>query len=177
VCIWFDAWRYARHETALWRTLLLHTVEELSRRADAGRLEIGDLGAFNEEIEKLRISLYRSWEYEEKGGWRVNWEAAAPLAARTALRLISTLVPGAGIAEEALKAVNKATGEGQDAKEATKILEREHVKRFREQIDSLEQFYLTISDLIQNISQATEVAHSCLSMISIDAYRNPQSAH
>ncbi len=73
---------------------------------------------------------------------KLNWQAFAPLAVRSVLRLI----PGLG--EEASKTLDQLLAKGEDVKEVMRLVERESVTHIREQINSIEQFQDQLGALI-----------------------------
>jgi len=141
--LWFDAWKYARSESALWRALLLEGVEALGRQLPERMEREEDKQALEVELELLRATLYRSQTVTDTGDLQVNWQAAVPLAVGLGLRLASF-----GVSEKLglHNLVNKA---GKDAEQAMKVLERRQIVSFREHIQSLEQFQKTLDGLIE----------------------------
>jgi len=159
VMLWFDAWVYARQEEALWRALLLRVIEALRAKLDSlpefSSIESGRAAA-NAELDEARTSLYRSMTLKERGGLKVNWWGAVPLAADVALSAVT-----AGLNAQVAKALSgdeKTTGitsalikwfKGSDTKEAMKLIEREASERYVEQLVSLEQFHNTFEGLLK----------------------------
>jgi hypothetical protein len=145
--LWFDAWKYARQDMALWRALLLAVVDALGDEKEglAKLLQTDEeKRKLNEELERLGVSLYRSQTITEQGDLKVNWGAAVPFAADLALR-IATL----GLSDKLnfSELIGKLTGK--DAKEAMQVVEREQTQRHREQVTSLEQFHKDLRALIE----------------------------
>jgi hypothetical protein len=134
--IWFDAWRYARQDSALWRALLLTFVEKL--RAFPPETPPKDWG---QRLDRLVVSLYRTETYEERGPLQVNWSASVPLA----LQALLALLPGGSASLASLK--DWLSSEDNPEK-LTKLIERERVTRYREQVQSLEQFRAALRDLV-----------------------------
>jgi KAP family P-loop domain len=99
------------------------------------------------ELDEARASLYRSLTVEERGGVKVNWWGALPLAADAALTALT-----AGLNREVAHAIGGKEVEGglatalakwfkgKDTQEAVKLIEREASERYVEQLTSLEQF-------------------------------------
>ena len=165
--LWFDAWIYARQEQALWRALLLRVVEALRERTrtpderklqgadydkakndfDALWVSLEEAQRAQQELDEARASLYRSLTVEERGGIKVNWWGALPLAADAALTALT-----AGLNREVAHAIGGKDVEGglatalakwfkgKDTQEAVKLIEREASERYVEQLTSLEQF-------------------------------------
>ena len=133
--IWFDAWRYARQDSALWRALLLTFVEKLRAFPPENPPQHWD-----ERLDRLVVSLYRTETYEERGPLQVNWGAAAPLALQAVLPLL------AGSASVA--ALKAWFAEEDNPEKLTKLVERERITRYREQVQSLEQFRATLRELV-----------------------------
>ncbi len=147
--LWFDAWKYARSEHALWRALLLCVVETL---ADA---ETGIPALFPEidnqrrrrlldEIESLRTSLYRSQTITKSGPIRVNWANTIAVALHVVIRSVSFGLFGKMGLGGLLDGFS-----GRDTGTAARILERAQVVRYREQLTSIEQFQETLEALIK----------------------------
>lgn len=127
VVLWFDAWVYARQAEALWRALLLRVVEELRHRTEQPdnktlRGEVyekametykaiwpsaEDAKAARRELDEARTSLYRSLALKERGGIRVNWWGALPLAADAALTALT-----AGLNKQVAEAIAGKDAEG-----------------------------------------------------------------
>jgi hypothetical protein len=156
--LWFDGWKYARQEQSLWRALLLGIVEAL-------RDKLHSLPPFaNDEkqrkvaegkLDEARQRLYRSLTIHEKGGLRVNWWGALPLAADAALTALT-----AGLNKEVAEAIGgKGAGgmaaaltkwfKGGDTKEAIKLIEREASEQYVEQVQSLEQFQSLFNEVLR----------------------------
>lgn len=147
--LWFDAWKYARSDEALWRALLLEVIEALAdtrsgiprhlERERDGEEKIENL---KEEFERLRASLYRSQTWTEKGPAQINWLNAVPFAADLALRFFK-------IPEEI--SVKSAVGalKGEDAAKALEFIERKQIEQHRDHVQSLEQFQKALNDLIK----------------------------
>jgi hypothetical protein len=160
--IWFDAWQYAQQQEALWRAFLLAVVERLRQDTTVAHMLAeeatpGDIhpeqvalqqSQLETELDQLVASLYRSQQYSEEKDWRINWQAAVPLAARAALRIAAAVVPGLGAATELVKTLQKQFAEGKDVEDAMRLVERERVEHYREQVQSLEQFQQGLRGLI-----------------------------
>jgi KAP family P-loop domain len=158
--VWFDAWQYAQQQEALWRAFLLAVVERLRTDTKLVRLlaqeaipgnvhpeqQVVQQQQLETELGRLVASLYRSQQYSEEKDWRINWQAAVPLAARAALRIVATTVPGLGAATEFVKTLQKQFAEGKDVEDAMRLVERERVEHYRDQVQSLEQFQHGLRD-------------------------------
>ena len=57
----FNAWKYQDRD-ALWRALILRVLAELRRG-----------GAEEKSLDDLEQALYRAFEVEVKGPWKINW--------------------------------------------------------------------------------------------------------
>ena len=147
LALWFDAWKYARQDVALWRALLLAVVDALGdERAGLARFMAGEeeRKALRRELDELATSLYRSQTITERGDLQVNWGAAVPFGVDLALR-VATL--GLSDRLNLPEVVGKLTGK--DAEQAMKVVEREEAKRYREQVTSLEQFQAQLRGLVE----------------------------
>jgi predicted KAP-like P-loop ATPase len=149
LCLWFDAWQYAHQQEALWRAFLLAVVERVRSTLDSTE-EGASSSQIQSELDRLVISLYRSQQYSEEKDWKINWQAAVPLAARTALRIAAATIPGIGAMTEAVKTLQKQFAEGKDVEDAMRLIEHERVEQYREQVQSLEQFQQVFRNLMLN---------------------------
>ena len=83
---------------------------------------------------------------------KLNWQAFAPLAVRSVLRMIPRL------GEEVGKTLDQLLAKGEDVKEVMWLVERESVTHIREQINSIEQFQDQLGALIGRARRAVEKA-------------------
>ena len=175
VTIWFDAWRYARHEQDLWRALLICIVENIREQLLGSKEQPSDWirsyaasqrartpeGEKNNnqddtlvwtkldgELNDLIDSLYRTVEREELGQLEIDLGKAGPLAARALLRLGLNAVPGGGVLAPLIGTAAEETGKGPDFEELFGILRRQRSKIYRDQVQSLEQFHKRFTELI-----------------------------
>jgi hypothetical protein len=155
--LWFDSWKYARQEQSLWRALLLGIVEALRRKLDV-------LDPFKDDstsrqkaeskLDEARQRLYRSLTIQEKGGLRVNWWGALPLAADTALRVLTGGLDkqvAEAIAGEGAGGIVSALSKwfkGDETKKAIELIEREVSERYAEEVQSLEQFQQLFNEVL-----------------------------
>ena len=181
--LWFEAWVYARQEEALWRALLLCVVEALRGRAPSRRTRDARGEAYEKapaaykaavasdneaekaqhELDDARTSLYRSLALKERGGVRINWWGALPLAADAALTALT-----AGLNKQVAEAIAGKDAEGgiatalakwfkgKDTQEAVKLIERDSSERYVDQVGSLEQFQETFKRLLKRFGIGTE---------------------
>lgn len=150
VSVWFNAWRYARHEEALWRALLICVVEAIrlqllgtpdqpsawlkcyaaneQQSQPDGKLplEPADIERVRErlaqQLDNLIDSLYRSVEHEELGKLELDVGKAGSLAVRSLLRLSLSTLPLAGVISPLLEKAATASAE-----EVGKGVDIEHV--------------------------------------------------
>lgn len=166
--VWFDAWRYAQHDT-LWRALLISVVESIRERIvpddDRLRTLIAKNGSVTPEnlsderarrtqrLDDLIDGLYRSVEREELGNITIDWAEAGKATARSAIRLGLAALPIVGNISKALEEIVKAaqgeTAKGEEIEAFAKALRRERAKTYREHIRSLEQFHRELEALIK----------------------------
>lgn len=177
VPIWFDAWRYVQTD-ALWRALLLSVVEGLrtmilshderlrsmlevkDRMRDQGHNQSID----NETLEKNRkqlsqqlddlvVSLYKNVEREENGELTIDWRKAGAATAQAVIRVGFSLLPGIGpalgIATKAIEKAQEKIGEAEDINSLVNAFQRERSKVHRDQVRSLEQFYVQLNSLVR----------------------------
>ena len=164
--IWFDAWRYVQSD-ALWRALLISVVEEIrvrvvrnedrlrtlvGRRA-AGQVPPQDLRAEQASLEKrlddLAASLYRSVDREDQGAIEFQWGKAGKLAAGTIIRAGFSYIPVLGKISEAVAKAKEGLGEQAYADTLLDLFQRERTLIYRDQVQSLEQFYAGLKELIE----------------------------
>jgi KAP family P-loop domain len=139
--LWFDAWKYARQDLALWRALLLAVVEALGDK-DQGLPRLlaseGDRQELQDKLDDLATSLYRSQTITEQGGWRVNWGAAVPFAVDLGLSAVTAgLWDKLGEATGARAKLKELAGffAHKKTKDTMEVIEREQVTRYREQVN------------------------------------------
>ena len=177
ISIGFDAWRYGQ-DNALWRAFLLSVVEGLrlsinedgellqdlikQNQQDIGRSAQTNIGIspdkwrekFEQKLDDLNTSLYRNVEREEVGGLTIDWGKAGAKAVRAAIRVGFSMMPVIGPAlNVAVKTIEKAQekiGEGEDAAALFDIFQRERSKIFRDQVQSVEQFYRQLRELVHD---------------------------
>lgn len=138
LCLWFDAWRYARQEEALWRAMLMAVIEALR---DALRAE-GRLDAKAEaDLDQLAERLYRSRTDKERGSPQLDLGAAASFGFDLLLRYASLNTVSWKEIREALK--------GDDAEKAQKLIRRAETERYRTHVNSLELFYRELGALLR----------------------------
>lgn len=174
--VWFDAWRYAQQET-LWRALLLSVVEALralvnddtwlhsyvdhhKRRAvDPQRpdtsIDAKDLKTTRAQLEgrldELAARLYRSVDREEPGEVQVQWDKAGRLAAGAVIRAGFSYIPILGQISAAVTKAGEALGEEAYGEQLLDLFQRERIRVYREQVQSLEQFHEGLTTLIREL--------------------------
>lgn len=168
ITVWFDAWRYTQQD-ALWRALLVCVIEgireaykhdEKSHQAyvqrlaqialEATRSVEQDRDQLDKELDDLLASLYRTVDREELGEVQIQWDAAGKLAARTVLRLGFQAIPLLGSLSQAVEEAHKAVGQADYIEEGAQLFEREKTRIYRDQVQSLEQFYNGFKRLVEN---------------------------
>ncbi|NJL54523.1 hypothetical protein HC928_04500 [bacterium] len=166
--IWFDAWRYTQQD-ALWRALLVCVIEGIREAykhdeklhqayvkplatinpADLPRLIQEDRQLLKNALDDLLASLYRTVDREELGEMQFQLDEAGKLALSTVLRLSFNALPLIGILPQAVQTMtdeaNKAVGQTDFV---GKLLEREKTRIYRDQVQSLEQFYKGFEELV-----------------------------
>jgi hypothetical protein len=163
--IWFDAWRYARQDEAIWRALLLGVTEglrdqlvekeailraTLHAEREPSTQEIGEAQSkLNQELDDLVSSLHRSVEREETGALEVNWTEAAKLGTRLGVRLGLSFIPAIGVISNAVNAAQQKLGEGEDISSILGVIQREKSRIYRDQVTSLDQFQNRLRKLIK----------------------------
>ena len=154
VFIDFNAWKFQERQT-LWRALVLRVLGELRKFQDKV-----------EEIEEMEQSLYRAFEVEERGPWRLNSRALITEVISIALSLFKLGFVGEALKKAPgwLKAVFPGEkgpengGQGEtliNAKRVEKlvgVLEQSTITRHVQHVRSLEQFLERFQELISKIS-------------------------
>jgi hypothetical protein len=155
----FNAWKYQDRE-ALWRALILRVVGELRNKAEEKK--------WQEEtkfVTDLEASLYRAFEVQETGPWKVNWRVAITEVLRLALAVVRLDFVADAIRESTgwlgkmlLSKPKKADGDKDkpldaNLKELSGILERTTVKRHVDQVESIEQFLAAYQKLVKLIAK------------------------
>jgi len=151
--VWFNAWKYEREALAMWRVLILRTLDALRPRDDEGRLyrpdELGDAQkALVQELDKLEQSVYRTVEWSELGKWTVDWAKALEGTVEGAAEIALSLVPGAGPLVQLLRQARSAA-KGENVAPISEAFRREVQEFRREQLRSVEQFIDTFERTIQ----------------------------
>lgn len=151
--VWFNAWKYEREALAMWRVLILRTLDALRPRDEEGRLyrpdELGDAQkALVQELDKLEQSVYRTVEWSELGKWTVDWAKALEGTVEGAAEIALSLVPGAGALVQLLRQARSAA-KGENVAPISEAFRREVQEFRREQLRSVEQFIDTFERTIQ----------------------------
>ena len=152
--VWFNAWKYDREDVALWRALILRTLDALRPRKDDGTLyTFGELPDESQQklvhdLDRLEQSVYQTVEWAELGQWTVDWARALEGTVEGAAEIALSLVPGATPLVELLKKARSAV-KGDDTSALTNAFQREAREFRREQLRSVEQFITTFEDTIQ----------------------------
>jgi KAP family P-loop domain len=160
VFVEFNAWKYHERE-ALWRALILRIIGALRSKAEAEgwAQEKGDL-------DELDASLYRAFEVQTAGPWKVNWQIAVTELLRLALGVIhldfvaDAIRSSTGWIGKLLlgkpKQDDHGRGEkdngGDGAKELAGLFERTTVTRHVDQVESIEQFLETYRKLVRRLN-------------------------
>ena len=145
---WFNAWHYDREE-ALWRALVIQTLNALRPQISSGEKETADQQKLSERLDELESRLYRSIEREEVGSLSVDWGKIAKGAGLGAAHLSLSLIPLVGntlskLSEEAQKQLG-----GDDLTTLFDAFQRERRKIYREHITSMEQFKRDFEALVK----------------------------
>ena len=170
ICVEFNAWKYQERE-ALWRALILRVVGQLREKSETKGWQ--DEIAYMKELE---ASLYRAFEVQEKGPWKINWRIAITELMRLALAVVRLDFVADSIRNSAgwlgtlllgkpKKADDKDKDKASDSnlKELSGILERTSVQRHIDQVESIEQFLGRYRDLIERIRK-----HGCRIFVFVD---------
>ncbi|MBI1878976.1 MAG: SUMF1/EgtB/PvdO family nonheme iron enzyme [Chloroflexi bacterium] len=151
--VWFNAWKYEREELALWRVLILRTLDALRPRQENGDPytleELTDPGqkALLKDLDRLEQSVYSTVEWTELGKWTVDWAKALEGTVAGATEIALSLVPGAAPLVELLRKARNAV-KGDEVAPLTEAFQREAQEFRREQLRSVEQFIDTFEQTI-----------------------------
>ncbi|GAB4452818.1 MAG: hypothetical protein Kow0031_35150 [Anaerolineae bacterium] len=152
--VWFNAWKYERDSLALWRVLILRTLDALRPRDKDGNLYPPDeLGAKDrdllKELDRLEQSVYRTVEWTELGQWTVNWAQALESTGEFAAEVALSLVPGGAPLVGGLRKLRDAIKGGGDVKPVVEAFQREAQTFRREQLRSIEQFITGFEEVVR----------------------------
>lgn len=151
--VWFNAWKYEREELALWRVLILRTIDALRPRKENGDPyapeELPDPGqkALLKDLDRLEQSVYSTVEWTELGKWTVDWAKALEGTVEGATEIALSLVPGSAPLVELLRQARTAV-KGAEVAPVTEAFQREAQEFRREQLRSVEQFTNTFEQTI-----------------------------
>ncbi|MBN1992174.1 MAG: hypothetical protein JW953_05690, partial [Anaerolineae bacterium] len=150
---WFNAWKYDRKEIALWRVLILRTLDALRpRQEDGSPYPAGELTdpyqkALLKDLDRLEQSVYSTVEWTELGRWAVDWAKALEGTVEGAAEIALALVPGAGPLAALLRQARNAV-KGKAVPPITEAFQREAQEFRREQLRSVEQFITAFEETI-----------------------------
>jgi hypothetical protein len=143
VLVEFNAWKYQDRE-ALWRALILLLIAELRKEPEAPPAE----------LDHLESSLYRAFELQEAGPWRINWRSAAIEAVTVGLELAQLGVVGRLVRRRFGRTKGDKDGavlSEDDLDRISGVLERKTVTRHLAQVESIEQFLDSFKGLVEAI--------------------------
>jgi len=151
--VWFNAWKYEREALALWRVLILRTLDALRPRDGHGNLYAPEqLGEKDQklvkELDRLEQSVYRTVEWTELGRWTVDWAKALESTGEFAADVALSLVPGGAPLVSALRNLRSAIKGKEDVAPVVEAFQREAQTFRREQLRSVEQFIQSFEELI-----------------------------
>ncbi|MGC9400345.1 MAG: SUMF1/EgtB/PvdO family nonheme iron enzyme [Anaerolineae bacterium] len=123
--VWFNAWRYDRDRSAIWRTLLLQVLEMLKQL----ELREADL----QRIQDWESQLYADVDRTERGSLEIDW----PQLSKGALKIGLSLMPSPTNVLELLKVLN---GETSSLENVVQAFKREEIRIHRGRLHLLEEF-------------------------------------
>lgn len=145
--VWFESWRYAQQDRALWRALLVRIIaslrakllpsETLLRGLHAGETEAQASAALTQQLDDAQTRLYRSFTRDKPGELAIDWAAASRLVASLALK--SGAIPAGGTIEAALTPEQTTLWD---------VLHRERAKVYGQQVEALDEFEGLLRELI-----------------------------
>ena len=143
---WFDAWKY-QDEMDLWRALLLTVLDELQEslpKGEDGQQKPEDV----KTLERLRTSLYRSFEVEEVGGLEIDWGKLAGEVGAGVLQIGLSFIPGGSTLAKILEQLKNMTGEA-SAEEIMEAIHRERAQILIEQVLFLKDFQDEFREMVK----------------------------
>ncbi|RRR71115.1 MAG: hypothetical protein EI684_12020, partial [Candidatus Viridilinea halotolerans] len=163
-------------QEALWRALLLEVVEALHRLVEhdatwlhgyidhQNRLQpdqpptsmdaegcAATRATLTTRLDDLAASLYRSVEREEAGRLEFQWDAAGKLVANTVIRAGFSAIPILGQIGKAVEKAGEAAGAENYPDQLLNLFQRERLRVYREQVQSLEQFHTDLAKVINEL--------------------------
>jgi len=156
--VWFNAWKYEREALALWRVLILRTLDAL--RPPPGEAN----PALVQELDRLEESVYRPVEWAELGEWTVNWARALESTGEFAADIALSLAPGGALLVNALRGLRAAIKGKAEVAPVVEAFQRETRAFRREQLRSIEQFV----DGFEAVVQQHVVAHNKRLVVFVD---------
>ncbi len=138
---WFDAWKYDKEET-LWRTFLLTVLSALRTAAKKN-------GNPTEDLDRLETLLYQAIDIEKAGGVTIDLLKLGGNAAKGAVQIGLSFIPGGAVLSEFIKALQDKGAEAL-TDDVTQAIQRERTKIHIEQVRSLEKFQEKFQILIDN---------------------------
>ncbi len=151
--VWFNAWKYEREEIALWRVLILRTLDALRPRREDGSPypveELSDSGQQElvKKLDRLEQSVYTTVEWQELGQWTLDWAKALGGTVEGAAEIALSLAPGGNLLIDLVKKVRKSV-QGEEPSPIAEAFQREAQEFRREQLRSVEQFITTFEETI-----------------------------
>ena len=139
--IWFNAWRYARDEGALWRALLLRVLDGIDSKKTEGIVpQLNEKDA--QQIDDWRMRLYTDVQRTETGSLQIDW----PKLGKGALHLGLSLVPNPSTFLQLAQLLEGETG---TLEEIASAVQRERTEVYRQQLTLLEEFHGGLAHLVQ----------------------------
>ena len=138
---WFDAWKYDKEET-LWRTFLLTVLSAL-------RETVKKKGGPTEDLDRLETLLYQAIDIEKVGGVTIDLLKLGGNAAKGAVQIGLSFIPGGAVLGEFIKTLQDKGAEAL-TDDVTQAIQRERTKIHIEQVRFLETFQDKFRILIEN---------------------------
>ena len=153
ISVWFNAWKYDREEIALWRALILRTLDGIRPRHNNGSVkQIEELTVEEKELikdlDRLETSVYKTIEWTELGDWTIDWGKAITGTAEGAAEIALSLVPGGTPLVNLLKKIRETVTDKPPSL-LTEAFQRNIQEFHREQLRSVEQFVFSFENIVQ----------------------------
>jgi len=141
VTSWFNAWKYEKEQT-IWRVLLLQVLTTIRTAIPDDKVD--DI----QQLEDLKISLYKPVDREKVGGIKIEWGKMGTGMAEGALQVGLAFLPGGTVINDLVKEFRSTDKSGSALEKVISAVHRESAKIHIDQIEFLEQFYDRFTKLI-----------------------------
>lgn len=144
---WFDAWKYNRQED-LWRVLLLQTLNTIEGAIPDTKDEQAKQD--REKLANMRMALYSDINRKEVGRIEIDGEKLVATAAKGAIRIGISFLPGVSTLTKLVKELHKGAEISEGLFDA---IRRERIQIHIDQIKFLEDFHNKFTELVHDYLQ------------------------